>query len=303
MDVTHILILVPVTLFLIFYSIMSAIGSARKRAVDRIAKYIRRRETTAFDMELNRSLSDRLFMPIYKKLSNAVSRMIPRNHLEALSVSLYHSGLRMSPQEFMTLQLGTTVIIPSVLAFVLYRADYGIDEIMAISILFAAAGYLLPKYILISRINRRKNMIRRELPGMIDLLTVSMEAGLSFDMALTKIVSKSSGLLAEQLGLAINKIRRGIPRSQALREMAQKVDVDELTNFIRTVLQAEKLGISISNILRVQATQMREAKKQWAREKGGKAAVKIIIPLVVFIMPVLFVVLIGPLVLNAMEYF
>ncbi|MGI6702894.1 MAG: type II secretion system F family protein [Clostridia bacterium] len=300
---THILILIPVTLFLIFYSITSAIGNARKRAVDRIAKYIRRRETTAFDMELNRSLSDRLFKPLYRKLSNAVSRMIPRNRLEALSVSLYHSGLKISPQEFLTLQFGVMSIIPAVFAILLFRADYNVDEIVAIFILLASAGYLMPKYILISRINRRKNQIRRELPGMIDLLTVSMEAGLSFDMALTKIVSKSSGLLSEQLELAINRIRRGIPRSQALKEMAQKVDVDELTNFIRTVLQAEKLGISISNILRVQAAQMREAKKQWARERGGKAAVKIIIPLVVFILPVLFVVLLGPLVLNAMEYF
>ncbi len=300
---THILVLIPVTLFLIFYSITSAIGNARKRAVDRIAKYIRRRETTAFDMELNRSLSDRLFKPLYRKLSNAVSRMIPRNRLEALSVSLYHSGLKISPQEFLTLQFGVMSIIPAVFAILLFRADYNVDEIVAIFILLASAGYLMPKYILISRINRRKNQIRRELPGMIDLLTVSMEAGLSFDMALTKIVSKSSGLLSEQLELAINRIRRGIPRSQALKEMAQKVDVDELTNFIRTVLQAEKLGISISNILRVQAAQMREAKKQWARERGGKAAVKIIIPLVVFILPVLFVVLLGPLVLNAMEYF
>ena len=300
---THILILIPVTLFLIFYSITSAIGNARKRAVDRIAKYIRRRETTAFDMELNRSLSDRLFKPLYRKLSNAVSRMIPRNRLEALSVSLYHSGLKISPQEFLTLQFGVMSIIPAVFAILLFRADYNVDEIVAIFILLASAGYLMPKYILISRINKRKNQIRRELPGMIDLLTVSMEAGLSFDMALTKIVSKSSGLLSEQLELAINRIRRGIPRSQALKEMAQKVDVDELTNFIRTVLQAEKLGISISNILRVQAAQMREAKKQWARERGGKAAVKIIIPLVVFILPVLFVVLLGPLVLNAMEYF
>jgi tight adherence protein C len=254
-------------------------------------------------MELNRSLSDRLFKPLYRKLSNAVSRMIPRNRLEALSVSLYHSGLKISPQEFLTLQFGVMSIIPAVFAILLFRADYNVDEIVAIFILLASAGYLMPKYILISRINRRKNQIRRELPGMIDLLTVSMEAGLSFDMALTKIVSKSSGLLSEQLELAINRIRRGIPRSQALKEMAQKVDVDELTNFIRTVLQAEKLGISISNILRVQAAQMREAKKQWARERGGKAAVKIIIPLVVFILPVLFVVLLGPLVLNAMEYF
>ncbi|MGI6703809.1 MAG: type II secretion system F family protein [Clostridia bacterium] len=299
----HILVLVPVTLFLIFYSITSAIGNARKRAVDRITKYIKHRETTAFDMELNRSLADRLIKPLYRKLSNVVSRMIPRNRLEALSTSLYHSGLKISPQEFLTLQFGTMSVFPTVFAILLFRADYNVNEIVAIFILLASAGYLMPKYILISRINKRKNQIRRELPGMIDLLTVSMEAGLSFDMALTKIVSKSSGLLSEQLELAINKIRRGIPRSQALKEMAQKVDVDELTSFIRTVLQAEKLGISISNILRVQAAQMREAKKQWAREKGGKAAVKIIIPLVLFILPVLFVVLLGPLVLNAMEYF
>jgi tight adherence protein C len=300
---TQILILVPVTLFLIFYTITSAIANIRRRAINRITKYIKRRERTAYEMELNRSLTERIFMPIYRKLSNVVFRMIPHNHLEALSVKLSHSGLKLSPQEFLTLQFGCMTVIPTIFAFCLFRADYNIDEIVAIFVLLASAGYLMPKYTLISRINKRKSQIQRELPGMIDLLTVSMEAGLSFDMALSKIVSKSSGLLSEHLELAINKIRRGIPRSQALKEMAEKADVDELTNFIRTVLQAEKLGISISNILRVQAAQIREAKKQWAREKGGKAAVKIIIPLVVFILPVLFVVLLGPLLLNAMEYF
>jgi tight adherence protein C len=300
---TYILVLVPVTLFLIFYTITSAVANARKRAVNRIAKYLRHRETTARDIELNKSLSDRLLMPVYRRLSNAVSQLIPRNHLESISVRLSHSGLRISPQEFLTLQFCAMTIFPSLFAILLFRADYEVDEIIAIFVLLASAGYLMPKYIVLSRINRRKDQIRRELPGMIDLLTVSMEAGLSFDMALSKIVSKSSGLLSEHLGLAIGKIRRGIPRSQALKEMADKADVDELTNFIRTVLQAEKLGISIGNILRVQSAQMRETKKQWAREKGGKAAVKIIIPLVLFILPVLFVVLLGPLLLNAMEYF
>ena len=300
---THILVLVPVTLFLIFYTITSAVANARKRAVNRITKYIRRRETTVHDMELNRSLSDRIFMPLYRRLSNAVSRLIPRNHLETISVRLSHSGLKISPQEFLTLQFGAMTVFPAIFAFLLFRAGYNVDEIVAIFVLLATAGYLMPKYVLLSSINKRKNQIRRELPGTIDLLTVSMEAGLSFDMALSKIVSKSSGLLSEHLGLAINKIRRGIPRSQALKDMAHKADVDELTNFIHTLLQAEKLGISIGNILRVQASQMREAKKQWAKEKGGKAAVKIIIPLVVFILPVLFVVLLGPLILNVMEYF
>ncbi len=300
---TYLVALIFVTLFFIFYSIMLAIGKNRERSVRRIAKYVKQKEKTALDLELNRSLSDRIFMPFYRKLSNSISKMVPRNRLDTLDVKLYHSGLKVRPQEFLMLQFICMAVIPSLVAFALYRAGYDTVETMVLLLLFAAGGYALPRYYLSSKINERKGKMRRELPGMIDLLTVSMEAGLSFDMALTKIVSKSAGMLTEQLELALNRIKRGIPRSQALKEMAQKADVDELTNFILTVLQAEKLGISISKILKVQASQMREAKKQWAREKGGKAAVKIIIPLVIFILPVLFVVLLGPLLLNAREYF
>jgi tight adherence protein C len=300
---TYLTALIAVTLFFIFYSVLLAVGRNRERSAKRIAKYIKKRQETALDMELNRSLSDRVFMPFYRRLSNSVSRMVPRNRLETLDAKLFHSGLKMRPQEFLTLQFICMAVLPVLIAFALYRSGKDAVEITALFLLFAAVGYLLPKYYLISKINKRKNQMRRELPGMIDLLTVSMEAGLSFDMALTKIVAKSSGLLTEQLELAMNRIKRGIPRSQALREMAQKADVEELANFILAVLQAEKLGISMSNILKVQAAQMRERKKQWAKEKGGKAAVKIIIPLVIFILPVLFAVLLGPLILSAREYF
>ncbi|MBA1334367.1 MAG: hypothetical protein HPY66_2216 [Firmicutes bacterium] len=299
----YIYLLVPLSLFFIFYITVQSIGKTRSRSSNRITKYIKHKEKTAYDLEMNRSLSERVILPVYRKLSNAISRMVPRNRLDTLTLKLDRGGLKISPQEFLTVHLLVMAVIPSLTASILYWSDYNTGDIVMIFILLAAAGYLLPKYWLSSKVSKRKRRVRRELPGLIDLLTVSMEAGLSFDMALAKIISKSRGFLIEELDLALNKIRRGVPRRDALKEMAQKMDVDELTNFIGTILQAEKLGISISNILRVQAGQMREVKKQWAKEKGGKAAVKIILPLVIFILPVIFIILLGPSIMNLNEVF
>jgi len=300
---SYIFILIFVTVFLYLKIFLEYIYKRRNKTSIRFEKYLDKKEDNIYDLELNKSLSERIFAPMYNKITNRVSRFFPEKRQEMLKNKLVHAGLKLSPQDFFLIQITVMFLLPAFLSFLLYIGNCKIKDIILIFILFTAAGYILPKYWLYSRISKRKYIVKKELPGIIDLLTVSIEAGLSFDMALTKIIARAEGILVQELELALNKIKRGIPRREALREMAQKLDIDELTNFIATILQAEKLGISISKILRVQSAQIRENKRQWAKEKGGKAAVKIIIPLVIFILPVIFVVLLGPSILNAKDVF
>lgn len=300
---TLIFILVFITLFLYSKMFVDYIHRKRNKANSRFKKYLEKTDTDIYDLELNRPLSERILIPLYKKITNRISKLFPKKRQEILKNKLVHAGLMLSPQDFFLIHIAVMIILPASLSLLLYIGKCHVKYIVIAFIYFTAAGYLIPKYWLDARIRKRKYLATKELPGIIDLLTVSMEAGLSFDMALTKIISRSEGFLIDELELALNKIKRGIPRRDALREMAQKLDIDELTNFIGVILQAEKLGISISKILRVQSAQIRESRRQWAKEKGGKAAVKIVLPLVIFILPVIFIVLLGPPILNAKNIF
>lgn len=299
----YIFILVFITAFLYFKIFVEYIFKLRNKTGSRFDKYLDKKDTDVYDLELNKSLSERILAPIYKKITCRISILFPKKRQEYLKNKLVYAGLKLSPQDFFITQLTLLFLLPVFLSFLMFFGNRNLKDIILLFFLFSVAGYILPKYWLNTRIRNRKYLVSKELPGVIDLLTVSIEAGLSFDMALTKIISKSEGVLIDELELALNKIKRGIPRREALKEMAQKLNIDELTNFIGTILQAEKLGISISKILRVQSIQIRENKRQWAKEKSGKAAVKIILPLVIFILPVIFIVLLVPSILNAKSVF
>ena len=145
--------------------------------------------------------------------------------------------------------------------------------------------------------------IRSELPDALDLLAVSVEAGLGFDGAVAKLVDHMEGPLIDEFGLMMSEIRVGETRTVALRKMAERVDATELSNFVRAVIQAEQLGISLGRILRVQATDTRLRRQAAAEEKAMKAPIKMLFPTVFFIFPALFIVILGPAFLNIMSVF
>jgi tight adherence protein C len=149
----------------------------------------------------------------------------------------------------------------------------------------------------------RRDTIRSELPDALDLLAVSVEAGLGFDGAVAKLVDHMEGPLIDEFGLMMSEIRVGETRTVALRKMAERVDATELSNFVRAVIQAEQLGISLGRILRVQATDTRLRRQAAAEEKAMKAPIKMLFPTVFFIFPALFIVILGPAFLNIMSVF
>ena len=167
----------------------------------------------------------------------------------------------------------------------------------------AVIGLIGPEIFLDDEDPRRRDTIRSELPDALDLLAVSVEAGLGFDGAVAKLVDHMEGPLIDEFGLMMSEIRVGETRTVALRKMAERVDATELSNFVRAVIQAEQLGISLGRILRVQATDTRLRRQAAAEEKAMKAPIKMLFPTVFFIFPSLFIVILGPAFLNIMAVF
>jgi len=172
-------------------------------------------------------------------------------------------------------------------------------------VLLAAAvailTYYLPDIILHFSTNTRKRMIARSLPDFLDLLTVTVEAGLGLDSALAKIAEKLHDPLREEVLITLHHIRMGESREVALREFASRCDVEDLKNFVTALIQSQKLGISLGMVLRVQSDTIRTVQRQRVEEMAQKAPVKMLVPLILCIFPVLFIVIVGPAVIKIYE--
>jgi tight adherence protein C len=163
---------------------------------------------------------------------------------------------------------------------------------------FGVFGFFLPDLLLLNKAQHRSEAVRRALPDSIDLLTISVESGLAFDAALAQVARNSDGPLAEEFSRVLREIQIGSSRSQALRGLSERTDVDDLRIFLNSMIQAEKLGIPIADVLRVQSSEMRLKRSQRVEEQAMKLPVKIIFPLLLGIMPALFIVILGPAVIS-----
>jgi tight adherence protein C len=158
----------------------------------------------------------------------------------------------------------------------------------------AFGGYILPQFVLSRKLKTRQEQILTALPYSIDILSISVEAGMGFDAAVAYTMRKIKGPLTEEFSKTLNEIRLGKPRLEALEDLGNRAGVDDLKTFITAVVHASRLGGSITNTLRVQADSIRVRRRQRAQEMAMKAPIKIVFPLVLFIFPALFVVLLGP---------
>jgi len=162
---------------------------------------------------------------------------------------------------------------------------------------------MLPSYFLKTRAAQRAEEIQDNLPDVLDLLTVSVEAGLGFDAALVKVVEKIRGVVSQEFGRVLQEIKMGKPRRDALRDLGGRSGTDDMVSFVGSIIQADQLGVSIGNVLRLQSEQMRQKRRQRAEEKALKAPVKMLIPLILFIFPTIFIVVLGPAALEIMNVF
>jgi tight adherence protein C len=271
----------------------------KERSIQRAAEYGRVRIPEKAD-ELLR-FRERVLLPAASRLSAIALKLNPRMTVDAIGTRLSAAGLsqRVTPASFLALK-GGGLIGGAVLAILVGAFGPVILAFLLIPI-FGFAGFRLPDYILSTRIRSRREAVRSDLPDALDLLAVSVEAGLGFDGAVTKLTEHMTGPLVDEFARLLSEIRIGEARQTALKNMATRVDAPELSSFVRAVVQAEQLGISLGRILRVQAADSRVRRQTAAEEKAMKAPIKMMFPTVLFIFPAMFIVLLGPAILNIMK--
>lgn len=253
--------------------------------------------------DLEQPLASRIMGMIWGKLSRMVSRRMSEEKRQYFQRRLQAAGnpCGWGPAEFRLFQFLLGCSVGGLAAAAGWLAGAGLRETGLAGILGLACGALCPELYLSSRISVRRREVVQSLPDALDLLMVSVEAGLGFDMALVKVAERFKGALAEEFRRLLQEMKLGKSRRDAFKDMAERVGVDDLNTFVGALTQADQLGVSIGNILRLQAGQMRRKRRQRAEEMAMKAPVKMLIPLVFFIFPALFVVLLGPAVIQIMR--
>ncbi|NPV07425.1 MAG: type II secretion system F family protein [Anaerolineae bacterium] len=297
----------PAALMLAFMVMLSitlisvGLSNARTQSVVevRLAQYGSRTATLA-DLELERSFAERVIRPAFGRLARALAAMAPQASLartrRQLELAGNPAGLR--AVDFIGLRFLSGLATGAVVFLLTQALALGIGAGVVFGLLLGTLGYMLPVMWLGSRIRQRKQEILRALPDALDLLTISVEAGLGFDAALAKVVEKWDNALTYEFGRVLAEVRVGKLRREALRDMAERVEVPEVKSFVAAIIQADQLGASIGRILHVQAAQMRMKRRQRAEEAAQKAPIKMLIPLAFLIMPALFIVLLGPAVIT-----
>jgi tight adherence protein C len=273
----------------------------KARSVRRATDYGHIRVRTS-ERELMR-FRERVLVPAASRLAAIPLKLSPRTSVEAIASKLVAAGLasRLDARGFLAIKGGAT-IAAGLTGFALGASGSATNALL-LTPAFAAIGFIAPDWILTMKMRARREEIRSELPDALDLLAVSVEAGLGFDGAVTKLTEHMSGPLIDEFALTLNEIRVGESRQVALKKMAARVDATELSNFVRAVVQAEQLGISLGRILRVQAADTRLRRQAAAEEKAMKAPIKMLFPTVIFIFPSMFIVVLGPAMLTILKAF
>jgi tight adherence protein C len=181
--------------------------------------------------------------------------------------------------------------------FSISKLGWGWSQKLLIASLFVALGFYLPELALSSKIDRRQKEIRKAMPDALDLLTICVEAGLGFDGAMAKVYEKWDNELGRAFGRAIREVQLGKLRREALRDMADRMGIPEMTSFVAAVIQSEQLGVSLAKVLRIQSDQMRVKRRQLAEEEAHKAPIKMLIPMALLIFPSICIVLMTPAIL------
>ncbi len=245
------------------------------------------------DLEL--PFRQRVVLPFLRFLAKFAGRLTPQGAIQALDEKLETAGhpWRIRAVEFIGLKV-LSIIVFTVLGILSVKLMDTYLLKISVLVIGILIGVILPDFLLQYDINKRQSAIRKVLPDTLDLLTVCVESGLGLDAAIQKVVEKLESPLSMELGRALQEMQIGKMRSEALRDMATRLKVAEVTTFVAAVRQAEQFGVSIANVLQVQSETLRSQRSQWAKELASEMPVKMLFPLVFFIFPAIFVVLLAP---------
>ena len=245
---------------------------------------------------------DRVIAPFVSWMARAMMRLNAKQSLDSLATLLMSAGMRSTtPQTFLAAK-GIAGGAGLVTGFVIGSFS-SITGAVVFAAILGAVGYIAPALVVTSRARRRQARILSQLPDALDLLAVSVEAGLGFDGAVMKLTQYMDGPLSEEFELALGQMRIGEGRSDALKKLAERAGTQEVSSFVRAIVQADQLGTSLGRILRVQATDTRLKRQAAAEERAMKAPIKMLFPTVAFIFPAMFIVILGPAMLSLGKVF
>ena len=312
MDVVTTLILVLILLVVVGGAVGLAVLGMRRRdsssdsLQDRLAEFAARGETaTLEEIELSQPLTERVVYPMARRFGEFVTRFTPQNALQstARKIELAGNPRGLEPATFWAMRIVVAVAIAAFLLFIftIGSIDWSWGRKVLVMAAFVGIGFYVPEMLLTSRIQRRQKSVRRAMPDALDLLTICVEAGLGFDGAMQKVYEKWDNELSAAFGRAIREMALGKLRREALRDMADRIGISEMTSFVAAVIQSEQLGVSMAKVLRIQADQMRIKRRQLAEELAHKAPIKMLIPMALLIFPAICIVLMTPAFLRMMR--
>ena len=290
-------------MFTTVWSLVPAPPSNADLVEGRLRVYESGLPVSASELELQQPFSERILKPTLKRLGRLLEQTMPEKARQQIHATLLLAGRPggMGSSDF--------IAVRYVLTGVLCTLGIAIGVIAQNRVLIAAGaafgaviGLYAPMLWLRRRVKRRRAEIQLELPDVIDVLVVCVEAGLTFESAMEQVVQKYDHALAEELGRVLQEIRLGRPRLDALNEMGQRAGVEELNNFVQAIIQSEQLGSGVSRILRIQSDEIRQKRMLSAQERGARASLKMLIPMLGCIFPTLWVILLGPAAIMAARF-
>jgi tight adherence protein C len=259
------------------------------------------------DQELLSPITERAVAPVLGGLTNLGRRLTPVGYTDSVRQKFIRAGdgTNDAVDRFLAVRVITIAAIIPIIWFCYFWNPLGLDGMSQLLVfgLLMAAVIIGPDAMLSRRVEERQHELRIQLPDILDLLTISVEAGLGFEQALDRTISAVPGPLSEEFSRMLGEVRAGASRADALRALDQRTNVPEVRSFVLAILQADTFGVSIGRVLRAQAEEMRIKRRQMAQERAQKAPVKMLIPMVFCIFPALFVVVIGPAVINIRSSF
>lgn len=301
---------VAVAVFLLFTALLARAGRKADRMRQRI-NMVRGAEREYADEQLKKTFAERVLQPLPDKLTRILKQATGgkknagsmTKNMRKLDKQLRAAALPLSAQEFtLAKSVLTIVFLVGGGAAALLIPIPPIFKLLVLIVAMCIPVYGA-RFFLNGRVKRRKESIMHDLPDVMDLLVVSVEAGLGLDAAIARLYDKNHSPVLTELAAAIREVQMGVPRKNALREMAERCDVKQLTTFVTALIQAEQLGVSLKGVLAVQSERLRVERKQMIQAKALKAPIKIMIPTVFCIFPVMFIILLGPAALSLIDIF
>jgi tight adherence protein C len=253
--------------------------------------------------ELEGSLLDRMFIPTAKRLGQGVVRLTPFDLHARIKRKLVLAG---NPERWDAERVVALKIIFGIGGLILGLFLAGLLPLggiwrISLIVLVTLIGYLIPGAQVSSMAANRQKTIQRQLPDVMDLLTISVEAGLGFDAAIAQVVKNVPGPLAEEFSRLLQEVQIGVSRVEAFRHLGNRTDVPELQGFVLSMIQADLFGVSIANVLRAQSRELRQKRRQRAEEIAQKIPVKLLFPMIFLVLPAMFIVILGPGIMKLLD--